>query len=176
MKYLKFLPIFFFLFSCKGKYLIAERLELDSKKDIYFSKEMLKQPLGDFEMEATITFHKSYRRNKTGWVGLMMETDKIDGLHGTDSGYTFYIQENGQIGIDSSPPTNKELRKSKFLKRFDHGVSMNLKIINSNSSITIFVDGQQQFYLKNLKLNGRYMSANIGGASATIDIKSLKAI
>lgn len=174
MKSLKYIPILLLFLSCKSKYVLTNTLEIDAKTDKYVAVKVLKQELADYELKASITFNESYRRNKTGWAGFLLNTNSLEGVHGKDSGYLFFIRENGEVGLHSSGKSNKKLALDKHLRSLEYGKRVQLKIISSNSKLTIYINGKQHFQVKDLQLDGKYFSANAGGASASIKIKSVK--
>lgn len=160
--------------ACKSNYIITKNIELDSKNDLYVSQKILSDGAENYEIFATIKFNESYRKNKKSWAGFLLKTNVNNGLHGKDSGYMFYIRENGEIGVHSSPQSNNEIELTKYLRSLEYGEKINVKILSTDNQLKIYVNGKEQFAINDMKLKGKYISANAGGADVSIKINSFK--
>jgi hypothetical protein len=179
MKSIKYIfPLMLLVLGCKSNYLLTKKIELDSKTDQYVSEKLLTKEVGNYEVSASITFNESYRNKKTGWAGFFLKTTLDNGLYGKDSGYLFFIRENGEIGISSHyyKLPNKEIESSKRLLSLEQGKKIVVKIISIDNELTIYVNGEEHFNIPDLKLKGNYISANCGGTDVSIKIKSFKDI
>ena len=148
-------------------------MNIDSNGNQYISKTLLSEKVGNYELSASIRFNESYRRNETGWVGFFLKTEVNNGLHGRDRGYLFFIRENGEIGIHSSP-IKREIKRNKCLSSIKQKVTTNVTIKSINDKLIIHINGKEQFNISGLRLTGQYVSANAGGADVSITIKSFK--
>ena len=160
--------------ACKSNYIIKKSIKLDSKFDVYVSEQILLDGIENYEMLGTIKFKKSYRKDKKNWAGFLLNTNVKNGLHGKDSGYLFFIRENGEIGFHSSPQSNKEIKASKSLRGLEFEKKINVKFLNSDNQLKIYINDIEQFSFKDLKLEGKFISANAAGSAVSVKINSFK--
>ena len=175
MKSIKYIfPFLILVVGCKPNHLITRSVELNPIEDQYISKKILSEEVRNYELVASLKFKESYRNNETGWAGFFLKTNKEDGLHGNDAGYMFFIRENGDIGVHSSPDSKNEVNLDKHLNNLKYGKKIDVKIYSLDSQLKIYVNGKEEFNISNLKLIGNYVSANSGGTNVSIKFKSFK--
>ena len=86
----------------------------------------------------------------------------------------FFIRENGEIGFHSSPQSNKEIKASKSLRGLEFEKKINVKFLNSDNQLKIYINDIEQFSFKDLKLEGKFISANAAGSAVSVKINSFK--
>ena len=147
---------------------------IDTKGNTYVSKQIISKEVGDFTIHATIEFKKSYRDDASGWAGFFIKTDNPNGKHREDYGYLLYVREDGEIGFHTSPPHNKEIQKNNYDYPIASSKKRDVIIRSKNSEIQFLVDNNLVYKVENLKLKGKYISANAGACISTFEINYIK--
>ncbi|CAM1354619.1 hypothetical protein [Tenacibaculum halocynthiae] len=165
------------IISCKNVLLPQYKgnvLIIDTKGNEYKSKAIISKDVRDFELKASIKFEKTYRNNSSAWAGFFIKADNLKGKHGKDSGYLCFVREDGEIGIHSSPPPNREVIKQTYKFPIKLNKKRDIIIICQNSKISFFVDNQLIYQINDIGLNGPFISANCGGGVSVFKIDYIK--
>lgn len=171
---IKYFPIFLILcFSCASSKLVEDSFTVDSVEDKIISEKMLKKEIGDFEMTATLTLKDSYRSGGGSWAGILFCADQENASHNEDTGYLFYILENGMVGYSSSKLKGPRISKRRFIKEVEDDGSLQIKVVKSNSTLSFWIEDYAPFIIENIEVDGKYMTANTAGAKADFKILEL---